>query len=193
LGASHRDQAVVTLQDAARAINGPDRFNILWDLANLLIDGKDMKQASKAIEDVRQSQPTPGAVDYLQARLHMAAGQWADAARTFEQVRPLLEVSPELVEQVDLRLGRCYENLNEPAAHMAAYGRVVARNPESTLARAGMAIAQTALGHGDDALEQYRQLMKLPGASSRGWIELARLAIGRIHQTGKGDWKEVEQ
>src|SRR5262249_49821944 len=106
---------------------------------------------------------------------------------------PLLEVSPELVEQVDLQLGRCYENLNEPAAQLAAYGRVVARNPESTLARAGMAIAQTALGHGDDALEQYRQLMKLPGASSRGWIELARLAIGRIHQTGKGDWKEVEQ
>jgi tetratricopeptide (TPR) repeat protein len=42
-------------------------------------------------------------------------------------------------------------------------------------------------------LEQYRQLMKLPGAPSRGWIEMARLGIGRILQTGKGEWKEVEQ
>jgi tetratricopeptide (TPR) repeat protein len=203
LAASRREQAIATLQNAARVINGANRFNILWDLANLLIDGKDTKQASKTIEDVRQSQPTPGAVDYLQARLHMAEGSWAEAARTFEQVRPLLEVSPELVTQVDLQLGRCYENLNEPAAQLTAYGRVIARISElrneeekqqiEKTARAGMATAQTALGHGDDALDQYRQLMKIPGAPSRGWIELARLSIGRIEQTGKGDWKEVEQ
>jgi tetratricopeptide (TPR) repeat protein len=203
LSASRRDRAILTLEDAVRVIKGSERFNLLWDLANLRIDGGDMQQASKVIADIGQSQPTPGAVDYLNARKHMAAGDWAEAARTFEQVRPLLEVSPELIAQVDLQLGRCYENLNEPAAQLAAYGRVIARIPESRneeekqqiekTARAGMATAQTALGHGDDALEQYRRLMKLPGAPSRGWIELARLSIGRIQQTGKGDWKEVEQ
>src|SRR5260370_21762867 len=56
-----------------------------------------------------------------------------------------------------------------------------------------MAKAQTALGAGDDALEQYHQLMKLPGAPPTGWIEVARLSIGRNLQTGKGDWREVEQ
>src|SRR5207247_6108748 len=75
---------------------------------------------------------------------------------------------------------------------VAAYGGVLARNAESVPARLGMAAAQAALGRGDDALEQYRQVMNLPGASATGWIEIARLSIWRNQQTGKTDWQEVE-
>ena len=193
LEAGQRDQTIARLNDGVRAISGPDRFHLLWDLANVLIDGDDTAQAAKAIEQIRDAYPTPGAVDFLRARLNLAKGQWAEAAQVFEHVRPLLEVSPELIEQVDLHLGHCYERLNESAAQLAAFGRVLARNPSSAVARMGMANAQVALGSGDDALEQYRQLMKLPGAPPTGWIEIARLTIGRNLQTGKGDWREVEQ
>lgn len=193
LEAGRRDPAVANLQEGARIVSGQNRFYLLWDLTNLLLDGGDIGQAAKAIDQVRDSQPTPGAVDFLQARLHMVKSQWAEAAQVFEHVRPLLEVSPELIEQVDLQLGQCYERLNEPAAQLAACGRVLARNPESLPARLGMAKAQAALGAGDEALEQYRQLMKLPGAPPTGWIEVARLSIGRNLQTRKGDWREVEQ
>jgi tetratricopeptide (TPR) repeat protein len=193
LEAGRRDQAIAKLNDGIRAVTGLDRFHLLWDLTNVLIDGNDTGPAAKTIDQVRDSQPTPGAVEFLQARLNMALGQWTEAAQIFEQVRPLLEISPELIEQVDLNLGHCYERLNEPAAQLAAFGRVLSRDPASVSARLGMAKAQTALGLGDDALEQYRQLMKLPGAPISGWIEIARLSIGRNLKTGKSDWVEIEK
>jgi len=192
LEAGRRDQALASLERGARAVPEGNRFNLLWDLANLQIDGSNTAEAAKVIDRVREAQPTPGAVDYLRGRLRMAELRWSEAARILEQVRPLLEVSPELIEQVDLQLGQCYERLNEPAAQLAAYGRVLARNAASLPARLGMAAAQAALGRGDDALEQYRQVMNLPGASATGWIEIARLSIWRNQQTGKNDWQEVE-
>jgi tetratricopeptide (TPR) repeat protein len=192
LETGRRDQAVAYLERGAHAVVEGDRFSLLWDLANIHIDGGNREEAAKVIDQVQGAQPTPGAVDYLRGRLKMAEGRWSAAARILEQVRPLLEVSPELIEQVDLQLGRCYERLNEPAAQLAAFGRVLARNRESLPARAGMAAAQIVLGRGDDALEQYRQLMNLPGAAPTGWIEIARLCIARNRQTAKGDWQEVE-
>jgi tetratricopeptide (TPR) repeat protein len=187
-----QEQALACLERGARTVLEADRFGVLWDLANLHLDVGNASQAAKIIDQVRNAQPTPGAVDYLRGRLSMIELRWSKAARILEQVRPLLEVSPELIEQVDLNLGRCYERLHEPAAELAAYGRVVARNPECTPARAGMAAALAALGRNNDALEQHRQLMNLPGASPTGWIEIARLTIKRNLETGKGNWQAVE-
>ena len=192
LEAGPREQALAILDQGARAVRPQDRFSLLWDLAHVRIDAGNTAEAATIIEQVRDAQPTPGAVDYLRGRLKMAESRWSEAARIFEQVRPLLEVSPELIDQLDLNLGRCYERLNEPAAQLAAFGRILAKNPDSLPARIGMAAAQTALGRVDDALEQYRQLVVLPGASATGWIEIARLTIARSLQTGKGDWRDVE-
>src|SRR5207249_1180021 len=106
LETGRRDQAVACLERGTRAVREADRFSLLWDLANIQIDGNNRAEAGKVIDQIEGAQPTPGAVDYLRGRLKMAEGRWSEGARILEQVRPLLEVSPELIEQVDLQLGQ---------------------------------------------------------------------------------------
>jgi len=111
-----------------------------------------MKQASKAIEDVRQSQPI--------------RERWIIFKRDCiwppqNGPRPLEPSSkcaatgsfPEADRAVDCSWDDAYENLNEPGLNWRPMAGWWARNPESTPARAGLAAAQIALGHGDDALE----------------------------------------
>jgi tetratricopeptide (TPR) repeat protein len=191
LRAGRRAEAVARYAQGAKAVQGRDRFHLLWDLANLLIDQGSDKEAAAAINQVKEIDPPPGAVDYLTARLQMTRENWSTAAQGLERVRPLFEMTPDLLEQVDLYLGRCYQQINEPPAQLAAFGRVLARDPSSLPARLGLAAAQEALGRTDEALEQYRQLMKLPGAPATGWIEIARLAILTNRQ--QRNWKEVEE
>jgi tetratricopeptide (TPR) repeat protein len=193
LRAGRKKEALARYAEGTKAVPGHDRLHLLWDFANLLIDQGNDQEATQVIDQIREADPAPGAVDYLTARVQMSKENCSAAAKGFERVRPLFEVSPDLLEQVDLYLGQCYEHLGEPPSQLAAFGRVLARDPSSLPARLGLAAAQAALGRSDEALEHYRQAMKLPGAPPTGWIEIARLAIVGNRPNDQQDWKQVEE
>jgi len=152
-----RDQAIVTLQDANRAIQGPDRsiFFGIWPTSLIERRGYESKRPRPSEERSPNPSRLPERWIKSSSGLHLAASKWGRGARAFEQVRSRYWKFPGLIEQVDLQLGRCYENLNSRRLTGGLWP-VVAREPESTPARAGLAAAQIALGLGDDALEQYR-------------------------------------
>jgi tetratricopeptide (TPR) repeat protein len=193
LRAGRRKEALACYAEGAKAVPPPDRLKLLWDLANLLIDQGMREDAARVIKQVREADPPPGTADYLAARLELIQENWSAAAQDFERVRPLFETTPDLLQQVDLSLGQCFQSLNEPASQLAAFGRVLARDPSSLPARLGLAAAQAAMGRTDEALEQYRHLMKLSGAPTTGWVEIARLAILKNRQQQQPDWKEVDE
>jgi tetratricopeptide (TPR) repeat protein len=56
-----------------------------------------------------------------------------------------------------------------------------------------MASAHMALGRLDDALDQYRQLAKIPDAPPAVWTEVARLLILRNLQRDQQEWREVDE
>src|SRR5262249_33286091 len=89
-------------------------------------------------------------------------------------------------------LGQCYDQLDEPGLRSVAFSRVLEQDASSLTARLGMAEAQWALGRVDEALEQYRKVMELPGAPPNGWTEVARLTLLRNLQRERPNWREVE-
>src|SRR5262249_27033653 len=136
-------------------------------------------EARAVIGQMSKARASTVAIDYLNARLHIHHANWAEAARLLDRTRLQLTNAPELSSQVDLLLAQCFEQLDDPAARLSALGRIITRDPGSISARGGMAGALAAAGRVDEALEQYRQLMALPGAPATGWTEMARLMIVR--------------
>lgn len=171
---------------------------LVWYLANLWLDEIDAPDAAAnpeaeeaartAIEQMRKTKGASdmASSDFLQARLLMASRKWTEAAALLEQARPALQQSgAELTAQLDLYLGRCYQQMEEPNQALAAFTRVTAWDPQSAPARLGMAEAQWALNRSSEALENYRQVMALNKVPASGWLDLTRLEIERQLQLDK--------
>jgi tetratricopeptide (TPR) repeat protein len=191
-----RLEAVATARQGVKAVTGKDQVTLLWSLANLLIDSGENAEADRVIAEIDRAHTSPASVDYLRARRQLQQGQWVEAARLFERTRGqlanLADVPRELLRQVDLFLGQCYDQLDEPGLRSVAFSRVLEQDANSVTARLGKAEAQAALGRLDDALDQYRKLMELPDAPGDGWVEVARLTLLRNLQREQPDWREVD-
>lgn len=187
-----RDKAVATYRRGAEAVRPADRAIVLWDLANLLLDGNDVAGGTAALAELRDAGLDQAHADYLSGRVQAAQRQWAKAAQAFERARPGLESDRQLAARADAYLAQCYDQLDAPAAKLAAYKRLLARDPAGAAAYAGLGAALTAAGRGDEAVAAYRQLMKLPGAPASGWCDLARLLLPRASRD-PADWSEANE
>jgi tetratricopeptide (TPR) repeat protein len=119
---------------------------MLWNLMNLLIDRGDPTEKAEGelnslLKKFGKSGGTIGSTDYLQARMHILHGRWADAAQLLERVRPRLTSPVELANHINLFLAQCYEQLDDPVQQRQAYERVVDQDPMSHIAlkEAGLA------------------------------------------------------
>jgi tetratricopeptide (TPR) repeat protein len=191
--AGQRPEALAWVRRGIQASSGAARTDLLWSLANLLLDGKDLAEAQAAIDDLTKANVAPAARDYLQSRVLMIQDRWAEAARLLERTRPLVEILPDLTRRVDLYLGQSYEQLHEPSLQLTAYSRALAYDPESLPARLGLASAQAAVGRTDEAIGHYRRICALPTAPAAARLELARLLVLHNLQRGESKWQQVEE
>jgi Tfp pilus assembly protein PilF len=198
-----------------KAGTGPEaeaaQRQLLWVLGNLWLDEMDGPGADPKSEERRQAadeargladrlRKTKGPVgaapaDVLQARLCMGAKEWARAAALLERARPALQSPPELTARVDLYLGRCYQQMEEPKQALAAFQRVADWDRRSVAARLGLAEMKWALGRYDEAVDDYRQVMARDKIPASGWLDLARLEIECQLQRDptQRDWAAAER
>jgi tetratricopeptide (TPR) repeat protein len=191
-----RGEAMRTVKHGLEVVPLEDRPDLLWALANLHIDGGEFPEARKLAGQIQAAIGPSPTLDYLEGRCLMAQQRWPEAAAALERVRGAARSAPGLLLQVELFLGRCYEQLNEPGHQLAAFSRALALDPTSAAAREGVASAQWALGRADDAVSQYRKLLKLrPGREGQwaGRLELGRLLLASNAQRDPRRWQQVEQ
>ncbi|MCI0460203.1 MAG: tetratricopeptide repeat protein [Gemmataceae bacterium] len=189
-----RDKALIALREGLQKVHLRDRFELQWALANILVDGGDLEDARKVIVQIQDNNPSPGAVDYLNARGLMHQGRWFDASRLLENARAAFKDFAPLAVQADLLLASCYERLEEPARQLAACQRAAGQDPTSVVARQGIVTALWALGRTDVAIQEYRLLIKLNEslkAPVTGHAELARMLLLQAMQVERPDWRQV--
>jgi tetratricopeptide (TPR) repeat protein len=193
--AGDRKAAADVLRLAVKKLPPAAQREFLWSLTHLLIDGGDEEQAEATglIAQMRKAAGPSASADYLQGRLLLAQHRPAEAARLLERARPLLGASPEVGEQIDLGLGRCYEQLNDPARQKEAYDRLAGRATTSLPVLLGLAEAEASLGHLDAAAARYREAAALPGAPPEATYEAVRLLIARNRERDPADWGAVEE
>jgi tetratricopeptide (TPR) repeat protein len=191
---AHRpEQAEAWLRQGIKALPGPAHRDLLWMLTTLYLDRNRTRAAHLEIVNLRNIGLLPEAVEFLEGRRLICLQEWARAVRRFEAIRAKMEVFPGLALQIDLFLGQCYEHLDDPGRRLVAYERAVKRNPRSAQALAGLAAVQAALGHTDDALDQYKRLTALRDAPASAWAEYARFLIQRNRQSPEPDWPAVNE
>ncbi len=179
---------------------------VKWQLANLLLDeallqrtdvaarDANLKEALPAVEALRKSMAMRGAADYLDGRLCFQRGQWTEATRFLEKARTVLHEKRDLVAQIDLFLGQCYEKLDEPARMGEAFKRLTEYDANSIAGQVGMASALWMQGRLDDALRAYALLIRQKRVPSGVWQDIARLQLARQLQIepAKRNWSDAE-
>ena len=168
----HRDKAYEYLQQGVKLQTTQDyrgssdqaEFNLLWHLATLLLsdaklstDETKMAEVEQTIARIRKTHGQPAAADYLDGWLLVHKKEWARAAALLERPGRRLaaqQAHRDLIGQIDLFLGQCFEALEEPAQAAAAFQRALEWDNNLPQAHLGLGQAQRLLGRVDDALSQ---------------------------------------
>ena len=191
LGEGDRERAIEWMR--AGLEHAPNDQDLLWNLANLLLDAGQLEGAETVMGQLRAAEQPGALVRYLEARAAFVQGQWLTASLTFEQIRPELTEWPDVLKQLDFYLGSCYQQLGNADQQLAAYRRAVAVDPFWIPARAGVASALRATGRIDEALAQLREIMRLSDAPAAGLVDLIQLEIVRNLRRNRAerDWRET--
>jgi len=144
-------------------------IQLRWSLADLLLDRAELEagEAENTFQNEARSQITVlrrrgaiwGILEFLEARILLHQQQWWQASLKLEQMRSHLAHLPELVKQIDLSLGRCYDKLGNPDAKLVTFRRAIASDPFWVAGRMHLASALVTVKRYDEALAEYRRLI----------------------------------
>jgi cellulose synthase operon protein C len=205
------DEAVKALRDGIDRVPNGERWELSWDLGQLMVEQLKLGEAEKVIKQLGDMQLSKDfdqtMVDYLKGQLEAAKGHWYAASQLFEMVARQLaqpgentgpdrgqDGATELLKEVEYRLARCYEQLGDSEAELAAFRKAARIDPLWVPARLGVASALSSMGQISEALEEYKQIGGLKGMAAQADFEVARLLALknlRLHAEQR-DWKDVE-
>jgi cellulose synthase operon protein C len=197
-------------KDAPHGLTNPLRPQLLWHLTNLLMDNlidektltpknrnDDSLEVVQRIGQLRHFRGQTAAADYLDARMRLLERRWSEAKVLLERSRQTLgQLGDQALQvQINIYLGQCYEQLEEPGQMYAAFRRVADVDPTNAAALLGMGAAQWLQGRLDDAMDNYQKVMNLPGIPTNGWSDISRLEIQRQMQRepNQRDWTRAEK
>ena len=153
-------EATASLRRSLKEVPAENQAEILFTLADLLIDQGLLSEARALLTRLREMGVASTLVSYLEARVLVKKGdQWVEAARALEALRPLLIDHPQLGMRAELLLGQSYEQLGDPDQQYAAFRRALSSDPLSLPAVNGMAQALVAMGKLSDAIGEFRRLV----------------------------------
>ena len=189
-----RADAIDKLQVGLQKVRKENASDLRWTLANMLLDDTRIDDARKLVKEIRET--NAASADYLEARAHMQRARWFEAVRQFERIRPGFKNIKELAYQIDLHLGVCYDQMEQPIPQLTAYQRAIEIAPASLAARRGMASAYWALGQADDALRISQEIAAQttdPEEAGRRRLEHLRKLLESGKRQSAEDWKKIEQ
>jgi predicted Zn-dependent protease len=171
----------------------PHEPDLLQFQCELLLQRGALAEARLLARKLRSIGCAPAVVGYWDARLQMAEGRWAEAARTLEAARSTLGGS-EWGFRVQLALGQCYREQGDLDRHLTALQQAVAASTGATLARLALADALLEADRNVEALAELRGLNQLPQPRPEAKLSLARALLARNLQLppGRRDWQELE-
>ena len=131
-------------------------------------------------------------VQYVQARLLLRRGRWAEAAALLDQPAHGRRCGRRtLYRQTNLLLAHCYEQLGDAAGELDAYRRLLENDPNAGSVRLDFAKALARAGQADEAVSQFLSVVPRAEVSSRAVAETARTCTtssGPTPRRGHG-WK----
>ncbi len=189
--AGHRDEALANFRAGLEKL--PDNPDLLHAACDALLELKRPDEAAALVARLREPGMPPGLAEYLDARILMLRGRWAEAERSLRRTAETPGVSTELLSRIDVCLGHCWGRLGAPDRRLAAFNDAVNVDRYFPPAQMGLAAALLDAGRADEALEHLRWLTRLASADEASWVLLARALLENnlTLPAAKRDWAEV--
>jgi cellulose synthase operon protein C len=193
------DEAIVHVLEGLK--QDPKSATLMVFLVDLQLAKNDSEAVHEAIERMQKSGFKPEFILYYQGQAEVLDHKWLAASRRFEKLRPMVARNPELVIQIDLALGKCYENLGQPDRQTEAYQRVLDVQGGFIPAKLGHARGQIALGKRKEGMATIKQVdrelrrRETPIVSPEIRANLLQLAIFEQKQkpADERDWHDVDR
>jgi len=176
------EESVAALNAGHKA--NPKDVDILTLLVEMYAQNGQLAELEKALAELRDAKPAAAdkaltehharALLFGQARLAMRRGQWAAAQESFAKLRDQALRTPTLFRQANALLAQCAAQLNDTAAELDAYRRILDADPNAVTVRLEYARAFARAGRNDDAREQFIVAVVRPDAPGRWVSETAR-------------------
>jgi tetratricopeptide (TPR) repeat protein len=196
---NRRAEAKKTIERGLAAI--PGSFDLRWVKCETMlgdpIDEAKAKEITTAIAELRELEPKPELVQFLESRLAFAQKRWIEAAQGFEKAAPLLARDRVVGRQTLLLLGAAYRELGEPTLREMAYRRLLAVEPLNVEASHGLGQSLAEQGRYADAIGMlapiYRRVpvADQPRLATTLLISLVRRETGK--EASKRNWTEVDR
>lgn len=188
------------LAGAAEALQQMKDPQALVALVSVLLQKEDVQGAQEVIEKMKKVPFRPEIIQFFEAQVLIVQRQWRKASYLLERIRPEVERYGDLGQRVDLLLGLCYEQLGLPDRQLAAFQRVLERDPSMTVARIGVAAALLRMGQVERAMVEFRKLrnqQELEKAYQNPglWPSIYSLLVAEVVQAPETqrDWSHVEE
>lgn len=178
-----KPEEAVAVLNAGRKAN-PKDVDVLTLLIEMYAQNGQLAELEKTLGELRDAKPVAAdrglaehharAVLFGQARLAMRRGQWATAQETFTKLRDQALRTPTLFRQANSLLAHCAAQLNDTAAELDAYRRILDADPNAVTVRLDYARAFAHAGRHDEAREQFLVAVVRPDAPGRWVADTAR-------------------
>jgi tetratricopeptide (TPR) repeat protein len=190
--AKRLDEALAALEQGLEKVPEPGRTSLLHYKGSLLVQQGKLADAEAVIAELRKKKVARAFIDELNARILMHQGQWLEATRLLEKLRPLVAANPEFSGQVEQLLGYCFEKRGETEPALAHYREALTLNPESTAATLGLASVLATRRQWAESLAEYQKILpKDPALAPR--VAHLMVLINLNLPPEKRNWAEVNQ
>src|SRR5262249_23374049 len=156
------------LRRGVRAL--PNNTPLQLDLVDALLSGNEPAEATELLARLAREGVGSAALQLRHSRLEMQQGHWAEAARRLESVHAREGRTQPFLGEVNLCLGRCYEQLGDLDRRLAVFRRGLALDPHSARLRLGLGSTLAAMDRSGEAIGEFREAMKGSDAPPEGWL-----------------------
>lgn len=204
--------AIEVLEEGVGQVGMQSGLELKFPLVDILLADGNLDQADavlaamgEQVELTAARAPGPaanqlrGRFEYLRSQLHMARGEYAEAAsilRRLLTLQPNISTATQSIGRVDLflQLGQCYTQLRQADRAAVAYEEAAALRPEEVGPRLAAATAWQSAGRLDEAVRQFRQAVLLPDAPVQAWMSLAELMLQQELgvDAARRDWQPLK-
>jgi len=188
-----RDQKAI--QWLRRGLDAKEnRLIVMWHLASLLITSGQLEEARTIIAQLAEEGAPETFITHLNAMIHYASREWLLAKTGFEKTLPQLTSLPESAVRVNLMIAHCCEELGLIDQQREALTRAAKLDLTSIRVLLGLAAIEAESGQLDEAIEDYRLILRFENAPPGARVALARVLLAKNLRVPKAErnWVEVE-
>jgi tetratricopeptide (TPR) repeat protein len=189
------DLAIADLRAARdhslRNKRSPDA-DVLTFLADLLAGEGQVGPLEETLRQFSDMDAPADRVQYIQARLLIRRGRFAEAADILGKLRTVCLGTPWFYRQTNLLLIQCSERLGDTAGELDSYRRLLESDPNAGTIRLDYALALARCGQADEAVSQFLSVVPRAEVPSLSVAEAARTLADRVGRDPKA-WARLQK